>query len=185
MALADILQVIVSQKEKEISEMKSRQEEEEKKLLEESENKGKEYSKKRFDDFEKLKDLEEKKLTSDLSRLERMETSRVQNEIMEKIYSELEKKLQSLSKEELTSFCATLIRSISEEKGTIVSKGTDDSILKESIKLAEKTFSIEKGDGTGGFEFVGDGYSVDFSFHSLVHSNLREKYEADLFKELF
>lgn len=186
MALADILQVISSQKQEQISEMKSVNEEEIKKLFEEAETTGQEYSTRRFEEFEKVKESKEKKLDSDISRKKRMEISRVQKQIMDRAYKGVETKLSSLSKEEIIAFCSGLIRSIPATEGSLRSVGTDDEILLAAIKSAGKDFSVEKGgNGNGGFYFIGDGYTVDFTFHSLIQKDLREKCEADLFQELF
>lgn len=185
MALADILQMIASQKEEQIRTMKADQELESKQLIENSEKQGTEYSAQRFEEFEKLKHAKELKYDSDISREKRIKFSYFQNTVMDSVFEEVEKELSSLSKEELTALCSRLIRSIPEKSGSIVSKGTDVQILKEAVSSAEKSFEVLDGEGAGGFEFVGDGYTVDFSFHTLVSKDLRSKYEADLFTELF
>ena len=75
--------------------------------------------------------------------------------------------------------------SIVEKTGVIRSSGTEVAILESAVKKSGKDFTVEKGEGAGGFLFVGDGYTGDFTFSSLVHRELREKCEADLFQKLF
>ena len=122
MALADILQVIASQKERNILEMKQHQELESKKLLETAEEEGIEYSSRRFKEFEQFKVSKERSSDSDDCREKRIRLSQFHDATINSIFKEVENKIGSLSKEELTALCSRFIRSIPESSGSIISK---------------------------------------------------------------
>lgn len=181
MALADILQYIEKESQKKADNIILIAKENEKEIIGDAEKKAQEYSSYRFHEFEEEKVFREKKSSAKMQQYEKMELAKFNISLVDSIYTSFLDSLSAFSTEDVKKICSVYLSRLSEDAGVVVSAGTDEKILKEVVKECGKNFTVESGDlKTGGFIFQGDGYSVDFTFPTIVNKYLRENTEADL-----
>lgn len=185
MALADIIQLVSSEKDAKIAQMKESQEKDVKILLKGATADGEKYSIQKFEEFEVLQKELEKKTDADIARNEKIKTAEFRNFISDQVFSALEKEIASLSEKDQITFFAQQISKISDSDGEIVAQGTSISVLEAAVKSAKKTFTVVDGKGSGGFVFKGNGFTSDFTISSLIDGEFKDTNEADLVENLF
>ena len=185
MALADIIQLVSSEKDAKIAELTKNNDNEIKVILDNAAKQGEEYSVRRFEDFEKLQKELEKKSAADINRNEKIKTAEYTKNISTEIFSALEKEIQSFSDKDQSDFFAKQISKIKETEGEIIAQGTSVDVLKSAVTSAGKNFTVTDGKGDGGFVFKGNGFTSDFTIKSLVQGEFKDANEADLVEKLF
>jgi len=185
MALADIIQLVSSEKDAKIAELTKKNDENIKIILDNAKEKGEAYSIKKFEEFELFQKTLEKKSAADISRNEKIKRAELTNDISNAVFIALEKEIASLPEADQSKFFAKQISKISDSEGEIVSKGTLVSVLEDAVKSAGKNFTVVDGKGNGGFIFNGNGFTSDFTITSLVQGEFKDANEAALVENLF
>ncbi len=185
MALADIIQLVSSEKDAKIAALTKTNDENIKRLLDDAAKNGEKYSVQKFEDFEKLQKELEKKSAADIIRNEKIKIAEFTKSISDEVFIALEKEILSLSEKEQSEFFAKQISMISANEGEIVAQGTPMSVLESAVKSAGKNFTVVDGKGSGGFIFNGNGFTSDFTVKSLVQGEFKDANEADLVENLF
>jgi len=185
MALADIIQLVSSEKDAKVAELTQTNDENIKIVLDNAIQNGEAYSIQKFEEFELLQRTLEKKSAADIIRNEKIKVAEVTKDISNAIFIALEKEITSLSEADQSKFFAKQISKISDSEGEIVARGTVVSVLESAVKSAGKKFTVVDGKGNGGFIFNGNGFTSDFTITSLVQGEFRDANEADLVENLF
>lgn len=106
--------------------------------------------------------------------------------VLTDIFHEAEEKLVQLSDAEQKKIFISMLKTISAPSGTL--RPTKESItsLKEAVSESKSPFTLgEEISGKGGFVFVSDEMEMDFRFDTLLKTETKKALEQELSQILF
>lgn len=176
MALQDILQKILQEAKKQVSEIEKDFQSVAEKLKEES----KEMEASAIADLNDRKSKTLEKLTLETETMANREKKKIllgaKNELIEKSLQALLNHLTSLSDKDYTTVLSKMIEGIDLSEGELRAPSAKAGLL-ESV--APSGFSVKKDDTvSSGFVFVSKGVEIDNTFENLVFSEFRSDLES-------